>query len=228
LGKEDQYLKFKLKTKEAELDFEGDRLSSGQVSSIINQIIKPNFQNNSHLEKTSANNDLINRVIRSENSPKELKVNKNINFNPEKFTNASKELAKEFTRPKQLPRVGEENRGSNTIGELLGDTLQKISPTKVESDAEPDFYHTGIKYKNGKPSYRTYYSCPRCNHSGRHYIPPNVTAVSCHECQSKLIVEPSTKHGFGNAEKNRDASGNYFVAHTLEIDNTPLYERGEY
>jgi hypothetical protein len=126
-------------------------------------------------------------------------------------------------------------RSFSPMAELLGnDKLQKLyntnPPAKVEEPGlTPDYYHTGIKYTTtpvgDKPRYRTFYDCPRCNQTGRHYIPKSVPYVHCHNCQSELEVVPATDKGFGHGEKYRDEHGNFFVAKTLHIGNTPVYDK---
>jgi hypothetical protein len=103
--------------------------------------------------------------------------------------------------------------------------LEKVS--EEDKQSVPDFYHTGIKYKGPKqtPHYRTYYQCPRCGNDGRHYIPKDVKFVSCHNCQSKLRVEPATSFGFGLSDKHRDEWGNYFISKMLYIDNEKIHHR---
>jgi hypothetical protein len=197
-------LKFSIKNANGEeISFEGNNLDNKQVDMIYNDIILPKFKNG---EEDKVIEESVNEEIKDKNDE-----NKSLNLQ----SNTS--------------------RTSTSIGEIVGDKLQllysKHPPTKIDEedkDGKPDFYHTGIKYKgkNQIPHYRTYYNCPRCNKDGRHYIPSSgVEFVVCHNCQSKLQVEPATDYGFGLSEKYRDGWGNYFVANKLYIDNEKMYHK---
>lgn len=233
-------LSFKLKTKEAELDFNGGNLSDEHVTNILDNIIRPNLNPFMAVEA-------IAEPIKFDIQPNIVEsgvVECNLGDLPiqsmaiqTKRTDTSKENTSNTPRSRKLPIVGEENRGTTPIAEILGDKLQGFydqnPPEKVEAkpeDKEPDFYHTGVKYKSYRgddnvPHFRAHYNCPRCGQSGRHYIPEKVDVISCHNCQSKLNVEPATKKGFKFAESHRDESGNFFVANTLKIDNSPMYTK---
>jgi hypothetical protein len=194
-------LKFSIKNANGEeISFEGNNLDNTQVDMIYNDIILPKFKDGKEDVKEPSNKEEIKESV------------KNIQPIQENI-----------------------NRTTTPIGEIIGDKLQLVytehPPTKIEEkdkEGKPDFYHTGIKYKGNKqiPHYRTYYNCPRCNKDGRHYIPSTgVKFVVCHNCQSKLEVEPATDYGFGLSEKHRDGWGNYFVANKLFIDNEKMYHK---
>ena len=130
---------------------------------------------------------------------------------------------------RKLENLQSDARGTNSIASLLGKAEEETGASneitvacdniaKEKEDAQPDFYHTGIKYKDdGTPRYRLAYDCPKCGASGRHYIPSHITKVSCHQCQTGLVAVPATDKGFGTDESHRDEHGNYFRATTLYI-----------
>lgn len=129
--------------------------------------------------------------------------------------------------PKVLNNVSV-NPGDNFYSEDFKQTIgEKYSKASKEMYAaagvehktsDTDYYHTGIKYtESGKPKYRLGYSCPKCGETGRHYIPLEVETVSCHKCQSALIVEPATSNGMGRTDKYRDHRGNYLIAEILDM-----------
>jgi hypothetical protein len=96
------------------------------------------------------------------------------------------------------------------------DTLQAISnateSNEVEQEASvtPEWYKTGIKYRDGVPLYRCRYYCqnPECRNKGNHYIKEDETEVSCHNCGEQLEVRPAGT----NYPLERDEWGNFFVA----------------
>ncbi|WP_342419226.1 hypothetical protein [Paenibacillus sp. FSL H8-0168] len=95
------------------------------------------------------------------------------------------------------------------------DTLQAISNATESNEVEqasvtPDWYKTGIKYKDGVPLYRCRYYCqnPECRNKGKHYIKEDETEVSCHNCGEQLEVRPAGT----NYPLERDEWGNFFIA----------------
>lgn len=64
---------------------------------------------------------------------------------------------------------------------------------EFEEKQTPEHFKTGIKMKNGKPSYRCRYICPKCGTKGNHYIYPNTQKVDCHNCQTTMVVTKSVK-----------------------------------
>lgn len=113
-----------------------------------------------------------------------------------------------------------EMTGKKNVEVKKEDDKIKVEEKEVpEAERSEDYYRTGIKYKGAgnKPNYRVGYDCPKCGMTGRHYIPPFVKEVPCHQCNAVLEVEPATLNGFGTTDKYRDTHGNFFVANRLVI-----------
>lgn len=112
-----------------------------------------------------------------------------------------------------------EDESSSILAEKFGDKAKELYATAgVEhQECDTEFYHTGIKYDDhNRPKYRCGYSCPKCGETGRHYIPFHVTRVSCHKCNTPLVVEPATKKGMGTTDEHRDEHGNYTIAEVID------------
>lgn len=242
---ENQIVTFKMKTKEgAEIDFHADGLNISQMNNILNNIIKPNiapakpFVLSAMGKKRTIANDIVQKpnLVVDYNLGKieEVPPTIPVETDEEKAEREKAELLNDIAiNTKDVSII--DSKINNTFGmaELLGDTkLQKLydtnPPAKVENtDGNPDYYHTGIKYSgDDKPRYRTFYDCPRCSNQGRHYIPKNVKYIRCHNCQTQLDVVPATDKGFGHGDKYRDDYGNFFVAKTIHVNDNPQYETG--
>jgi hypothetical protein len=243
---ESQSINFNLVTKEgARLELFAEGLTLTQMNNILNNIIKPNIapliptmKGKIRMDRltTSPRKSSINEVIQGKN--KDIPV---LDLDTNKIVNEHQEEAAEKLKAEEMNDLAIQNKDVSVITsaldkpktsildrigqEKLQELYNQTPPELVEAEGEPDFYHTGIKYTNDKPRYRTFYECPRCGQSGRHYIPKNITQVACHNCQSQLEVVPATDKGFGHGEKFRDDYGNFFVAKTLVIDKNKLYER---
>lgn len=118
------------------------------------------------------------------------------------------------SRPRTLPRIGEERTLSTNLEERLGDKFVGIlgAITAQEEPPKPeDHWETGIQYKdfNGvqTPTYRTYYKCPN-GHKGKRYIPAGRDIVHCHTCNTKIGVRLAHENGL----PNRDQWGNFYMA----------------
>lgn len=78
---------------------------------------------------------------------------------------------------------------------------------------KPDWYETGIKYKEGIPHYRCRCYCnnPSCDmKSTNDYIEDHVTELRCRKCGNKLRVRQATP-----VAMERDGFGNFFIADDL-------------
>ena len=121
----------------------------------------------------------------------------------------------------------------STIGDQLIDLasgMYKAAGVNQEhgEDEKPDYFRTGIKYDQyDRPKFRTYYECPKCSSTGRHYLPIGTKRVSCHQCLASLKVDHATKNRMTqddikeiseeNLNKFRDESGNFYIAKKLDI-----------
>ncbi|MBN2980136.1 hypothetical protein [Cohnella algarum] len=78
----------------------------------------------------------------------------------------------------------------------------------------PEWYETGIKYKNGVAYYRTRYWCqnPGCKHQGNQYIKLTDTTTECHECGNVLQVRPAAGIVGSDGVPEQDRFGNFFRA----------------
>lgn len=70
------------------------------------------------------------------------------------------------------PLIGSSRTLETPIGELVRKSLKAEQPP---SNAEPDYYKTGIKYKDGVPHYRCRYWCknPDCKQMKRKFLVTN-------------------------------------------------------
>ncbi|RGL38984.1 hypothetical protein DXC69_02900 [Paenibacillus polymyxa] len=125
---------------------------------------------------------------------------------------------------RKVELLNSERTLSTSLGDKLAeaykafdpDTLQAISNAtesneiERESSSLPEWYKTGIKYKDGVPLYRCRYYCqnPECRDKGKHYIKEDVTEVSCRNCGEQLGVRPAGT----NYPLERDEWGNFFIA----------------
>ncbi|MBB6632780.1 hypothetical protein [Cohnella thailandensis] len=106
-------------------------------------------------------------------------------------------------------------REMNGEGTLV---IQRERPKPDEKNTpRPEWYETGIKFKNGIPHYRTRYWCPNpnCNHSGNQYIGLHDKTTECHECYTVMEVNPATREVDENGIPKRDRFGNFFRAEKL-------------
>ncbi|QCT03763.1 Phage protein [Paenibacillus algicola] len=96
---------------------------------------------------------------------------------------------------------------SSTIGERLG-TIQE------EEQGKPEWYKTGIKYKEGVPHYRLRYWCKNssCKDKSNDYIKEDQTTVSCRKCGQKLKVRKAN-----GDHLERDEWGNFFIADQMDV-----------
>jgi hypothetical protein len=98
--------------------------------------------------------------------------------------------------------------------ETLSNNNDNINESKNQEEI-PDYYVTGIKYRNNEPHYKCRYICP-CGNEGNHYVPINTVFVNCHTCGKQLKISPATQFGWVQKDKNpeiyRDEFGNFFVA----------------
>ncbi|WP_411553314.1 hypothetical protein [Paenibacillus lautus] len=100
---------------------------------------------------------------------------------------------------------------SPTIGEMLG-----VAPSQDVPEEEPEWYKTGIKYKEGIPHYKLRYWCknPDCKDKSNDYIKEDQVTVCCRRCGEKLLVrQAADKH------LKRDGWGNFFIADKLATDS---------
>lgn len=130
--------------------------------------------------------------------------------------------------PKPVYSVGEE--ASSVLAEKFGEKSKELYALSgvVQQPSETDFHHTGIKFDTyNRPKYRCSYECPKCGENGRHYIPMHITKVSCHKCQTPLVVEPATDLGKGTTEEHRDENGNYFFAEVIDYTTASWDKSGK-
>lgn len=98
---------------------------------------------------------------------------------------------------------------SPTIGEMLG-----VAPPQDVPEEEPEWYKTGIKYKEGIPHYKLRYWCknPGCKDRSNDYIKEDQKTVCCRKCGEKLLVRQAA-----DEHLKRDGWGNFFIADKLAL-----------
>lgn len=109
---------------------------------------------------------------------------------------------------KVLPKINAERSLTAPISEVA-----KIS---FAPDSEsPNF---GIKeFEDGQIKYQCKYWCD-CGHTGKRWVSENPEYVYCHECNSKLIVEPATPDFREDGLPVQDNFNNFFIAREVEVD----------
>lgn len=117
------------------------------------------------------------------------------------------------------PVYSTEGTSNSSLAEKFGDKAKemyaKAGVTHEVSDN--DYFHTGIKYDDfNRPKYRCAYECPKCGASGRHYIPMHISRVSCHQCNTPLVVDSATELGKGTTDEHRDSNGNFLFAEVID------------
>ncbi|WP_154116963.1 hypothetical protein [Paenibacillus monticola] len=116
-------------------------------------------------------------------------------------------------RPQQLPLIGSERAMHTEIRELISKApVQPVA--SQESTEDPEWYKTGIKYKDGMPHYRLRYWCkkPDCQGKGTEYILPNQMEVKCKACGTLHTIRPAAPKG------EWDGWGNFFIADELAVN----------
>ncbi|MGN7760474.1 hypothetical protein [Paenibacillus sp. 22594] len=112
--------------------------------------------------------------------------------------------------PKQLPLIGSERTMHTEIRELISENPGKTIP-RQEGNGEPEWYKTGIKYRDGEPQYKCRVHCknPECQRKTNAYVPVDQLQIECHDCGTALTIRPAAPKG------ERDGNGNFFIADDL-------------
>ncbi|MFW5437097.1 hypothetical protein [Paenibacillus apiarius] len=86
---------------------------------------------------------------------------------------------------------------------------EKLAAAAESSEQQPEWYKTGIKYKDGVPHYRCRYWCknPDCRDKSNDYIEGHEPEIKCRKCGQRLIVRQATE-----IRMQRDEWGNFFIA----------------
>lgn len=121
-------------------------------------------------------------------------------------TVAVKEEEKPQQISKVLPKINAERSLSAPIREVA-----KIS---LASDSEAPIFGTK-EFEDGQIKYQCKYWCD-CGHTGKRWVNDNAQHVRCHECNSKLIVEPATPEFRGDGLPVQDSFNNFFIAREME------------
>lgn len=66
----------------------------------------------------------------------------------------------------------------------------------------------GLKEIDGEKRYQTFYRCPQCNNTGKHFLTKARVYCTCHECGKRMRVREAAVNGF----PNQDEFGNYYIA----------------
>ena len=123
-------------------------------------------------------------------------------------TKANKEEEKSQQISKVLPKINAERSLSAPIREVA-----KIS---LASDSEAPIFGTK-EFEDGQIKYQCKYWCD-CGHTGKRWVNDNAQHVHCHECNSKLIVEPATPDFREDVLPVQDNFNNFFIAREVEVD----------
>lgn len=129
-------------------------------------------------------------------------------------------------RPKQLPMVGQETRGTFSLADnpkaaallqAAGQIAEATPKAQEIIDDKPSHIKTGVKVidEGGRPvqTFRCRYNCPNCKKTGNRYIRPGNMWCKCHDCDMRLAVIPAT-----NRDMIPDEWKNFFYAYEEFID----------
>lgn len=113
---------------------------------------------------------------------------------------------KEVMKP---PLINSERNLSVPVGE-------KLTEAAEAAENRPEWWTTGIKYKDGVAHYRCRYYCknPECQDKRNVYIRSDDSEVTCHKCGQKLVVRLATGEyeDFAKMIPERNEWGNFFIA----------------
>lgn len=111
---------------------------------------------------------------------------------------------------KVVEKINSERSLSATIGEMT-----KITPI---SNTYENVENYGIKDFDGVLKYQCKYWCD-CGHHGKRWVSKEPNHVYCHECNSKLIVEPATMEISDDGLPVQDKHNNFFIAREVAIED---------
>lgn len=107
---------------------------------------------------------------------------------------------------KVLPKINAERTLTTPISEVA-----KINC--ATDSASPKF---GTKeFENGQIKYQCKYWCD-CGHTGKRWVSRDAVYAHCHDCNSKLIVEPATPEFREDGLPIQDSFNNFFIAREVE------------
>jgi hypothetical protein len=109
--------------------------------------------------------------------------------------------------PQPKPKLEPVERHHHVKAVVEGEP-QTMEEAPLPPKRKPPLVSDSVRIKNGKPAYRCFYRCTKCEHTGRHYIYEGTQTVDCHECQTSLQVKKATPGTAFTA----DPKGNYYVA----------------
>lgn len=117
-------------------------------------------------------------------------------------------------KPSERKRQIELQGTSRTLNTPIGEHLDKAVERLPD---RPEWYDTGIKYKDGVPHYRLRYWCQNksCENQGNQYILLDDKEVECHNCKTKHKVRPTFGVVSDNGIPKTDRYGNFFRADEL-------------
>ncbi|NEZ41388.1 hypothetical protein [Paenibacillus alvei] len=114
------------------------------------------------------------------------------------------QLSKDVLKP---PLLNSERNLSVPLGE-------KLAAAADAAKEQPEWWTTGIKYRDGVPHYRCRNICKSCQAKGNDYIKLDESEVTCRSCGQKLAVRLATGEyeDFDKMIPERDNWGNFFIA----------------
>ncbi|OUS70281.1 hypothetical protein B1748_29025 [Paenibacillus sp. MY03] len=97
--------------------------------------------------------------------------------------------------------------------ELLGSSRSLQVPIGEVAE-NPEWWQTGIKYKDGVPHYRTRYYCKNrdCRHKGNQYVSIDAKSTECHQCGTHMKLRTATGLVGSDGIPEIDTFGNFFIA----------------
>ncbi|WP_342557333.1 hypothetical protein [Lysinibacillus sp. FSL P4-0201] len=107
---------------------------------------------------------------------------------------------------KVLPKVNGERTLTTPISEMA----------KINCVSESESLNFGTKeFEDGQIKYQCKYWCD-CGHTGKRWVSRSAVYAHCHECNSKLIVEPATPEFREDGLPVQDSFNNFFIAREVE------------
>lgn len=92
--------------------------------------------------------------------------------------------------------------------ELTNGLIQQHEEENAVHKEDPEWFITGVKDRDSKKTYKTFYRCPVCYDKATRYVPDTATKTWCLRCGYEMKVSSAHPKGF----PNRDSFGNFMRA----------------
>lgn len=96
-------------------------------------------------------------------------------------------------RPRVMSLVGSESRSTFSISDSKSGAALEDLKAKLNQDTITHVIETSRMTPDGVLVFRTRYECCNCGKKGIRYIQNTNKYTKCHDCDTKLYVQPSTR-----------------------------------